>query len=123
ALRSAGRQVRAKVVGEGANLGVTQRGRIDYALSGGRIDTDAIDNSAGVNASDIEVNVKIAMNTVLRAGHLSMDGRNAFLVEMTDQVAALCLRNNYLQPLAISLAQRAGLGALPDHRALIETLE
>jgi glutamate dehydrogenase len=122
-IRIAGRDIRAKVVGEGANLAVTQRGRIEYALAGGRIDTDAIDNSAGVNASDIEVNVKIALNSVLRLGHLDMAGRNAFLVQMTDEVAALCLRNNYLQPLAMSLAQRAGVAALPDHRALIESLE
>jgi glutamate dehydrogenase len=123
AIRITGRDIRAKVVGEGANLAVTQKGRVDYALHGGRIDTDAIDNSAGVNASDIEVNVKIAMNAVLRARQLDMDGRNVFLGEMTDQVAALCLRNNYLQPLALSLAERAGVAALPDHRALIESLE
>ena len=123
AIRVTGRDIRAKVVGEGANLAVTQKGRVDYALNGGRIDTDAIDNSAGVNASDIEVNVKIALNSVLRGGTLDMDGRNAFLVQMTDEVAALRLRNHYLQPLALSLAQRAGVAALPDHRALIESLE
>ena len=111
------------MVGEGANLAVTQKGRIDYALHGGHIDTDAIDNSAGVNASDIEVNVKIAMNSVIRAGAIDMEGRNLFLKTLTPEVAALCLRNNYLQPLAISLAERAGLSALPDHRALIEALE
>ena len=104
AIRIAGRDIRAKVVGEGANLAVTQKGRVDYALHGGRLDTDAIDNSAGVNASDIEVNVKIAMNYLLRTGGLDMEGRNAFLAQMTDEVAALCLRNNYLQPLAMSLA-------------------
>ena len=123
AIRITGRDIRAKVVGEGANLAVTQRGRVDYALHGGRIDTDAIDNSAGVNASDIEVNVKIALNTVLRSGALDMDGRNAFLTQMTGEVAVLCLRNNYLQSLALSLAERAGVSALPDHRALIESLE
>ncbi len=123
AIRITGREIRAKVVGEGANLAVTQRGRIDYALNGGKIDTDAIDNSAGVNASDIEVNVKIAMNTVIRTDKLEFDQRNRFLAALTDEVAALCLRNNYLQPLALSLAERAGLSALPDHRALIETLE
>ncbi|HWA43873.1 MAG TPA: NAD-glutamate dehydrogenase domain-containing protein, partial [Hypericibacter adhaerens] len=117
AVRIAGREIRAKVVGEGANLAVTQKGRVEYALNGGRIDTDAIDNSAGVNASDIEVNVKIALNSVLRLGQLDMESRNAFLGEMTDEVAALCLRNNYLQPLALSLAERAGVAALPDHRA------
>ena len=123
AIRIAGRDIRARVVGEGANLGVTQRGRIEYASAGGRIDTDAIDNSAGVNASDIEVNVKIAMNTVMRTDKLEMDQRNRFLGALTDEVAALCLRNNYLQPLALSLAERAGVAALPDHRALIERLE
>ncbi|WP_291385372.1 NAD-glutamate dehydrogenase [Devosia sp.] len=123
AIRIAGRDIRAKVVGEGANLGVTQRGRIEYALAGGRIDTDAIDNSAGVNASDIEVNVKIAMNTVMRTDKLEMDQRNRFLGALTDEVAALCLANNYLQTLAMSLAERAGVAALPDHRGLIEALE
>ena len=123
AVRIAGKDIRAKVVGEGANLGVTQRGRIEYALEGGRIDTDAIDNSAGVNASDIEVNVKIAMSTVMRTDKLEMDQRNRFLGALTDEVAALCLRNNYLQTLALSLAEHAGIAALPDHRALIETLE
>jgi glutamate dehydrogenase len=123
AIRITGRDVRATVVGEGANLGVTQRGRIEYALAGGRIDTDAIDNSAGVNASDIEVNVKIAMNTVTRTDQLEADQRNRFLAALTDDVAALCLRNNYLQPLALSLAERAGVAALPDHRTLIEALE
>jgi glutamate dehydrogenase len=123
AIRITGKAIRAKVVGEGANLAVTQKGRVDYALHGGRIDTDAIDNSAGVNASDIEVNVKIALNHVIRSTALDMDGRNAFLKTLTPEVAALCLRNNYLQPLAISLAERAGAAALPDHRALIETLE
>ena len=123
ALRITGRDIRAKVVGEGANLAVTQRGRIDYALAGGRIDTDAIDNSAGVNASDIEVNVKIALNSVVRAGKLDLEGRNRFLAELTDEVATLCLANNYLQSLALSLAERAGTAVLPDHRALIEDLE
>ena len=123
AIRVTGKEIRARVVGEGANLGVTQRGRIEYALAGGRIDTDAIDNSAGVNASDIEVNVKIAMNTVMRTDKLEMDQRNRFLAALTDEVAALCLANNYLQTLALSLAEHAGPAALPDHRALIEALE
>jgi glutamate dehydrogenase len=123
AIRVTGGEVRALVVGEGANLAVTQRGRIEYAMKGGRIDTDAIDNSAGVNASDIEVNVKIALNSVLRSGALDLAGRNAILVEMTDEVATLCLANNYLQTLALSLAERAGLAALPEQRALIERLE
>ena len=123
AIRVSADQVRAKVIGEGANLGVTQRGRIAYALKGGRINTDAIDNSAGVNSSDLEVNIKIALAPVLASGELGMEERNAFLASMTDEVAALCLRNNYLQTLAISLAERAGLAELPDHRVLIEGLE
>ncbi|MCP8884176.1 NAD-glutamate dehydrogenase [Devosia sp. XJ19-1] len=122
-IRISADQVRAKVVGEGANLGVTQRGRVAYALNGGRINTDAIDNSAGVNSSDLEVNIKIALAPVVASGQLGMEDRNAFLATMTDEVAALCLRNNYLQTLAISLAERAGLAELPDHRVLIEGLE
>ncbi|HTM78352.1 MAG TPA: NAD-glutamate dehydrogenase domain-containing protein, partial [Devosia sp.] len=123
AIRVTGNQVRAKVVGEGANLGTTQLSRIEYALAGGRINTDAIDNSAGVNSSDLEVNIKIALQPLLADGTLSLEQRNAFLASMTEEVAALCLRNNYLQPLALSLAQRAGLAELPDHRELIEQLE
>ncbi|MCW5722113.1 MAG: NAD-glutamate dehydrogenase [Devosia sp.] len=123
AIRVSGATVRAKVVGEGANLGVTQRGRIAFAQTGGRIDTDAIDNSAGVNSSDLEVNIKIALAPVVAAGQLDGEARKAFLASMTDEVAALCLRNNYLQTLALSLAQQAGVGELPSHRLLIETLE
>ncbi len=123
AIRITGSDVRAKVVGEGANLGVTQRARIEYGLKGGRINTDAIDNSAGVNSSDLEVNIKIAVAPLLAAGTLPLPARNSFLVTMTDEVAALCLRNNYLQSLAISLAERSGLGELPNHRELIERLE
>ncbi|MET0437452.1 MAG: NAD-glutamate dehydrogenase domain-containing protein, partial [Devosia sp.] len=123
AIRVTADQVRAKVVGEGANLGVTQRGRIAYALRGGRINTDAIDNSAGVNSSDLEVNIKIALAPVVAAGTLDEEARVAFLASMTDEVAALCLRNNYLQGLALSLAERAGTSELPDHRVLIEGLE
>lgn len=123
AIRITGSDVRAKVVGEGANLGVTQRGRIEYALRGGRINTDAIDNSAGVNSSDLEVNIKIALAPKLADGSLAIEARNAFLETMTDEVAALCLRNNYLQGLALSLAERAGIGELPDHRELIGGLE
>ncbi|HZY67192.1 MAG TPA: NAD-glutamate dehydrogenase [Devosia sp.] len=123
AIRITGEDVRATVIGEGANLAVTQRGRVEFALLGGKIDTDAIDNSAGVNASDIEVNVKIAMNTVMRTSDMSPEERNGFIASLTDEVAQLCLRNNYLQPLAISIAEHAGAAALPDHRALIEALE
>src|SRR4029077_3778264 len=89
ALRIDGREIAARVVGEGANLGVTQRGRIEYALKGGRINTDAIDNSAGVDTSDHEVNLKILLNAVVAAGELTRKQRNELLHAMTDEVAAL----------------------------------
>ncbi|WMT92342.1 NAD-glutamate dehydrogenase [Pelagibacterium sp. H642] len=123
AIRIPAVSVRARVIGEGANLGVTQRGRVEYALSGGRINTDAIDNSAGVNSSDLEVNIKIALSDLVRSGQLELGARNAFLAEMTDEVAELCLRNNYLQTLALSLAQRRGMADFPDLVDFIETLE
>jgi glutamate dehydrogenase len=123
AIRITGSAVRAKVVGEGANLAVTQRGRVEYALRGGRINTDAIDNSAGVNSSDLEVNIKIALGTEVRAGRLTEQVRNDFLASMTEEVAALCLRNNYLQTLAISIAAHRGPAAFPDHLSLIGALE
>jgi glutamate dehydrogenase len=123
AVRIAGKDLRCKVIGEGANLGMTQRGRIEAALRGIRLNTDAIDNSAGVNTSDMEVNLKIALSIPLRDGRLTMDGRNALLAEMTDDVAALVLRNNYLQPLALSLAERRGMEAFGFQQRLIQTLE
>ena len=123
AIRISGRDIRAKVVGEGANLAMTQRGRVDYARAGGRLNTDAIDNSAGVNSSDLEVNIKIALGSMLQARRMTMEHRNEFLASMTDQVAELCLRNNYLQSLALSLAEREGLSGFPDQRGLIAYLE
>jgi glutamate dehydrogenase len=108
-IRVAGGELRCKVVGEGANLGMTQRGRIEAALAGIRLNTDAIDNSAGVNTSDVEVNIKIALSRPLRSGALTMEARKTFLAEMTGEVARLVLRNNYQQTLALSLAQRRGL--------------
>ena len=97
ALRVDGEAVRAKVIGEGANLGVTQRGRIAYAQKGGRIDTDAIDNSAGVSMSDHEVNIKILLGQAIAAGALGAHEREPLLAQMKDEVAALVLRDNYLQ--------------------------
>jgi glutamate dehydrogenase len=123
ALRVTGEDVRARVIGEGANLGVTQAGRIQFALGGGRIDTDFIDNSAGVDCSDNEVNIKIALDAARRAGRLSQTRRNAVLVEMTKSVAALVLEDNRLQALALSIAQAGGSGAMPSQTRLIETLE
>ncbi len=122
AIRVSAATLRAKVVGEGANLGVTQRGRIEYALAGGRINTDAIDNSAGVNSSDLEVNIKIALQPLVASGEMDLEARNRLLVRMTEEVAALCLGNNYLQTMALSLAERAGTAELPDHRELMEAL-
>ncbi len=123
AIRIAGGDLRCKVIGEGANLGMTQRGRIEAAFHGVRLNTDAIDNSAGVNTSDMEVNIKIALSIPLRDGRLTMATRNALLAEMTDEVAHLVLRNNYLQTLALSLAQRRGLEDFGFLQRLIQTLE
>ena len=102
---------------------MTQRGRIEAALRGIRLNTDAIDNSAGVNTSDVEVNIKIALATPLRAGTLTLADRNTLLAAMTDEVAALVLRNNYLQTLAISLTQRHGAEDLGFQQRLMQTLE
>src|SRR6202007_746489 len=105
ALRINGEEIRAKVVGEGANLGATQRGRIEYALRGGRINTDAVDNSAGVDTSDHEVNLKILLSGPVRRGELTGEGRDALLAAMTDDVAKLVLADNYDQTLALSVAE------------------
>jgi glutamate dehydrogenase len=123
AIRISGAQVRAKVIGEGANLGVTQRGRIEAARRGVRLNTDAIDNSAGVNTSDMEVNIKIALATPQRDGRLDETARNALLPEMTDDVAELVLRNNYLQSLALSLAQRRAVTDVGLDERLMQRLE
>ena len=118
-----GREVRAKVIGEGANLAITQAGRIEFARAGGRINTDFIDNSAGVDCSDNEVNIKIPLNGEMLAGRLGFDERNTFLAEMTDDVAAIVLEDNRLQTLALSLAERGGTAALPAEIRVIEMLE
>jgi glutamate dehydrogenase len=123
AIRVTGAELNCKVIGEGANLGMTQRGRIEAAQRGIRLNTDAIDNSAGVNTSDVEVNIKIALSAPVRSGALTMEKRNAFLAEMTDEVARLVLRNNYQQTLALSLAQRRGLEDLGFQQRLMQTLE
>ena len=118
-----GEDVRARAIGEGANLGVTQAGRIAFSLRGGRINTDFIDNSAGVDCSDNEVNIKIPLNREMQEGRLKFEDRNAFLATMTDDVAALVLEDNRLQTLALSLAERGGAGALPAQVRVIEILE
>jgi glutamate dehydrogenase len=123
AIRVMSPQLRAKVVGEGANLGVTQRGRIELASRGVRINTDSIDNSAGVNTSDQEVNIKIAFGPAITSGAFDLPARNALLVSMTDEVASAVLRNNYQQSLAISVAERNAPADLSAHARLIEVLE
>ena len=118
-----GDQLRVRVIGEGANLGVTQAGRIAFASKGGRINTDFIDNSAGVDCSDNEVNIKIALNREMLEGRLAFDKRNALLQRMTRDVAHIVLEDNRLQTLALSLAERGGADALPSQLRVIEILE
>ncbi|MFL5260604.1 MAG: NAD-glutamate dehydrogenase [Hyphomicrobiales bacterium] len=108
AVRIDAAELKARVAGEGANLGFTQKARVEFALIGGRINTDAVDNSAGVNSSDIEVNIKIALASAERMGKLDRRARNAFLAGMTEDVSVLVLRNNYLQTLCLSLAVASG---------------
>ncbi|MBL0779427.1 MULTISPECIES: NAD-glutamate dehydrogenase [Streptomyces] len=111
AIRVNGADLRVKVVGEGGNLGATQLGRIEFARSGGKINTDAIDNSAGVDTSDHEVNIKILLNAVVNDGDMTVKQRNTLLAEMTDEVGTMVLRNNYAQntALANSTAQAPSL--------------
>jgi len=123
AIRVTGEAVRAQMIAEGANLGCTQRGRIEAARRGVRLNTDAIDNSAGVNTSDVEVNIKIALATPEREGRLTVEARNQLLQDMTDEVAGLVLRNNDLQTLALSLAERRGPADLGFAQRLMQTLE
>jgi glutamate dehydrogenase len=123
ALRVDGRDLRCKVIGEGANLGLTQRGRIEYALAGGRVNTDAIDNSGGVDCSDHEVNIKIALGPVVAKGGLSREERDRLLGEMTDEVAALVLRDNYQQTQALSVEEAKGADALDAFARLMQSLE
>jgi glutamate dehydrogenase len=134
AIRVNGRQVRARVVGEGGNLGLTQRGRIEYALAGGavaesgaraggRINTDFIDNTAGVDCSDHEVNIKILLGGAVTDGELTLPDRDELLAAMTDEVAALVLRDNYEQAGALGNARAQALSLLPVHRRLLNDLE
>jgi len=122
-LRVNGNELRCKAVGEGGNLGVTQLGRIEFAQAGGLINTDFIDNSAGVDTSDHEVNIKILLNLAIRAGQLDFEQRNSLLAEMTDEVAALVLRSNYLQTQAISMMVRFSVPRLGAKRHFINVLE
>ncbi|MFH5923259.1 NAD-glutamate dehydrogenase [Roseomonas xinghualingensis] len=123
ALRVDGRDIRARVVGEGANLGMTQAGRIEAARAGVALNTDALDNSAGVSTSDHEVNIKILLAEAERSGKLTRRQRDELLESMTDEVASLVLADNAAQFAAVSLEQAAGADALSAQAALMKRLE
>ncbi|GAB3593344.1 NAD-glutamate dehydrogenase [Angustibacter peucedani] len=122
AIRVSGNELRVRVVGEGGNLGLTQNGRIEAALHGVRVNTDAIDNSAGVDTSDYEVNIKILLNAVVADGDLTTKQRNTVLADMTDDVAALVLRDNYEQNVLLGNAREQAHPMLPVHQRLIRAL-
>ncbi|MCU6453938.1 NAD-glutamate dehydrogenase [Sphingomonas sp. A2-49] len=122
-LRVDAEDLRVTAIGEGANLGVTQAARIAFASRGGRINTDFIDNSAGVDCSDNEVNIKIALNREMNEGRLGFEERNALLASMTDDVAHLVLEDNRLQTLALSIAEADGASAIPSYVRVIEIFE
>ena len=123
AIRVNGVELRCKVVAEGGNLGCTQLGRVEYALKGGRIYTDAIDNSAGVDTSDHEVNIKILLGLVIAEGELTEKQRNTLLAQMTDQVAALVLRDNYFQTQSLSIGGRIAPQLLDQQSRFVQFLE
>ncbi|MFJ8581262.1 NAD-glutamate dehydrogenase [Micromonospora sp. NPDC093277] len=123
AIRVDGKSLRCRVAGEGGNLGWTQHGRIEYAQNGGRIFTDFIDNAAGVDCSDHEVNIKILLNTAVADGELDRPERDELLAQMTDEVAQLVLRSNYEQARALNNAQAQSASLLPVHRRIISELE
>jgi glutamate dehydrogenase len=123
AVRINGGELRCKVVGEGGNLGFTQRGRIEAALAGVRLYTDAIDNSAGVDTSDHEVNIKILLGIAVGDGEMTEKQRNALLPQMTDEVAGLVLRDNYFQTQALSIGRRLAAQQLDEQARFIRFLE
>jgi glutamate dehydrogenase len=123
ALRVNGDEIQAKVVSEGANLAVTQRGRIAFALAGRCIDTDAIDNSAGVGTSDHEVNIKILLDQAIASGTLAAEDRQPLLAEMSGEVASLVLRDNYLQGEALSAAEARGVVSVDRQLRMIRDLK
>ena len=122
-LRVDAEDLRVTAIGEGANLGVTQAARIAFAERGGRINTDFIDNSAGVDCSDNEVNIKIALNREMIEGRLAEGDRNTLLAAMTDDVAHIVLEDNRLQTLGLSIAEADGAGAMPSYVRVIEIFE
>ncbi|MFD7445263.1 NAD-glutamate dehydrogenase [Streptomyces sp. NPDC059909] len=122
AIRVDGADLRVKVVGEGGNLGLTQLGRIEFARNGGKINTDAIDNSAGVDTSDHEVNIKILLNGLVAEGDMTVKQRNKLLAEMTDEVGRLVLRNNYAQNVALANAVAQSPSLLHAHQRFMRRL-
>jgi glutamate dehydrogenase len=122
-LRINAKDINAKVVGEGGNLGLTQKSRIEFAKNKGLINTDAVDNSAGVDCSDHEVNIKILLNEVVRNGDYTLKQRNKLLVKMTEEVGNLVLEHNRLQILRLSLSRFQNLYYFNDHRFMIRDLE
>jgi glutamate dehydrogenase len=122
-LRVNGKDLRCKVIGEGGNLGCTQLGRIEYALHGGRLNTDAIDNAGGVHSSDREVNIKIPLNQLMAQGKLTRAERDPLLLSMTDDLAAAVLRDNTVQSGAVSLLEATAKERLDEHSELIRKLE
>jgi glutamate dehydrogenase len=116
-------ELRCKMLVEGGNLGVTQLGRVEYAINGGLVHTDAIDNSAGVDCSDHEVNIKVLLGDLMRDGELTIEQRNRLLTEMTDEVATLVLANNRAQTLALQIARRQGLPMVNVHARYLDQLE
>jgi glutamate dehydrogenase len=122
-IRVDGAELRCRVVGEGGNLGCTQKGRVEFALHGGRVNTDFIDNSAGVDCSDHEVNIKILLRAALDAGDLTLKQRDELLASMTDEVAGLVLRDNVLQNLALSMTEQLGPELLDAQTRLMRKLQ
>jgi glutamate dehydrogenase len=122
-VRVNGKDLRCRVVGEGGNLGLSQRGRIEYAAGGGKLNTDFVDNSGGVDCSDHEVNIKILLNNLPKRAELPLAKRNKLLVDMTDEVAHLVLRDNYLQSQALSVLETRAVSDLLEHAHSIRSLE
>ncbi len=122
-VRADASELRCRVIGEGGNLGLTQLARIEYSQRGGLCHTDAIDNAAGVDTSDHEVNIKIVLNAAVEAGEINIDERNNLLSEMTEEVAQLVLRNNYMQTQALALAVDQAPNLIHHHARAIRQLE
>ncbi|MDW2167702.1 NAD-glutamate dehydrogenase, partial [Vibrio sp. 2099] len=122
-LRIDGRELRAKVVGEGGNLGMTQLGRIEYALNGGRVNTDFVDNVGGVDCSDNEVNIKIFLNGLVSNGDLTVKQRNQILESMEEEVGEIVLDDAYRQSESISVTEQQGVGIVKEQIRFIHTME